>query len=223
MKKIAIYLVALTFVGSLSLFAEDVAASGQQAQAVSQADQTTQVSNSQTCPMMKGKKKDCGSMADTYAKKAQWFKSKADKATAKGDAKMAELLTNCSTASQAVSDQMNAVMKLKSECMANSASCPMMKKQDKSCGTMGPKECMKKAMMCEKMSQKMAKKAGAETDAAAANDKAISEMQAKMSAQYKSLAAAQETFGKAKSDLRAYKQFQKESKETGNSDDQQAN
>lgn len=216
MKKLAIGIMAVTLIGSSVMFAEDTAATtAQPTTTVQSADQTAMPGmDMKNCPMMKGDKKDCGGVANGYADKAQMFKDKAAKATTKGDAKKAELLTNCSTAAQNVADQMNAMMKLKADCKANSScSAMMMDKKDKGCGAMTPKSCMKMAQKCEKMSQKMAKKAGTETDtAAAANDKAMSELQSKMSAQFKAVASAEEALGKAKSDLKDYMKSLKQAK-----------
>jgi len=77
---------------------------------------------------------------------------------------------------------------------------------------------MKMAKKCDMMAQKMAKKAGFAGDTTAANDaKAASEMQSKMSDQYKAVASAEETFGKAQQELRNYKKSLKQSKKDSDS------
>ena len=191
MKKLAIGIMAVTLIGSSAMFAED--------SAVTQVAATTQ-SLGQT--MMKCKKGNCEDFAKSYADQAQNFKDQASKATAKGDTKLAELLTNCSAASQKVADQMTTVMKTKSECMAANPGCAaMMKKQGKECGAMTtPNGCMKMAQRCEKMSQKMANKAekqGSSNSDVAANAKTVSDFQMKMSEQLKTLASAEQDYKKS--------------------------
>lgn len=193
---------AVILVGTSALFAEDTpAVSAQPVASVQQADQTS-------CPMMKDKMKGCSDAANIYENKAQMFKSKAEKASSKGDTKLADLYTKCSTAAQNVSDQMKNLMKLKADCKAN-AQCSAMDKE-KGCGAMTPKSCMKMAQKCERMAQKMSK--NADTDTA----KSVSMIQSKMAEHYKTLAAAEESFAQANKDLRDYKKSLKQSKKNSN-------
>ncbi|MEI6056698.1 MAG: hypothetical protein WCR55_11655 [Lentisphaerota bacterium] len=215
MKKLAIGIMAVTLIGSSAMFAEDtVTTTAQTTTTIQSADQTSMPGmDMKNCPMTKGDKKDCGGVANGYADKAQMFKDKAAKATTKGDAKLADLYNKCSTAAQSVSDQMNAMMKLKADCKANSSCSAMMMDQGKGCGAMTPKSCMKMAQKCEKMSQKMAQKAGSSADTSVAADaKAVSEMQSKMADQYKAVASAEEALGKAQSDLKDYMKSLKQAK-----------
>lgn len=213
MKKLAIGIMAVTLIGSSAMFAEDTA-TAQPTTTVQSSDQTAMPGmDMKNCPTMKGDKKDCGGVANAYSSKVQIFKDKAANATTKGDAKLADLYTKCSTAAQTVSDQMNAMMKLKADCKASSSCSAMMIEHGKECGAMTPNSCLKMAQKCEKMSQKMAKKAGSSADASVAKDaKAVSEMQSKMADQYKAVASAEEAFAKAKSDLKDYMKSLKQAK-----------
>lgn len=212
MKKLAIGIMAVTLMGSSAMFAEDTT-TAQSSATIQTADQAMAPAG-MDMKKMKGKK-GCDDIAKSYADQAKKFKDKSAKATVKGDAKLADLLNKCADASQKVSDQMVVVMKLKADCKANSSCSPMMD-QGKRCGITTPKSCMKQAEKCEKMSQKMTKKADkalkAGDTATADSCKAASDIQTKMGEQLKSLSAYEDTFAKAKGDLKDYMKSLRQSK-----------
>ena len=205
MKKLTIVLTAATVLCSAALFAEDTAsAPAAQSAACTTAVQPAQDKDMSNCPMMNGKKGKCEKMAGMYANKAQMFKKKADKVAAKGDEKLAALLTNCSTTAQNVADQLNAMMKLKEQCMANSSCTDKMKKGG-----------------CSMSKQASDTSASAPS---ATDDKAAAAIQNQMTQQCQSVKSAKDSFEKAQQDLRAYMKTQKQAKQAAkDSKDQDKN